>query len=251
MIALIPARGASKRCPKKNIRPLCGHPLLAYTIGAAQDAGFFQRIAVSTDDPATAHLADDYGVEVILRPPDLATDVSPDIGWLRHALDVIGFEPLQTWAILRPTSPFRTAATIRRAARVFYAPDNTHDSVRAVEPVSQHPGKMWEIPHEGSPLRPLLQGKHADGTPWHSSPTQSLPRYYVQNACIDMGWTANLTTHGTIHGKKIAPFFTEGHEGFDINTERDFREAEYLAASGQAVLPSPAVAAGAADLWAV
>lgn len=251
MIALIPARGGSKRIPGKNLKPLCGHPLIAYTIGAAKESGAFDAIYVSTDDAETAQIATDGGVEVIERPPELATDSSPDIQWMQHALGLIGFEPFQCWAILRPTSPFRTAETIRRCYREFTLPDQTADSLRAVERVTQHPGKMWTQDGYGMPIKPLLDKKHADGTPWHSSPTQSLPVYYVQNACLEMGWTANLSTYGTIHGRKVAPFFTLGHEGHDVNTPADWREAEYLAASGEAVLPTPAVAGVCATPWAV
>lgn len=251
MVALIPARGGSKRIAKKNIRPLLGVPLIAYTMGAALESGVFERVVVSTEDPETACMASDYGVSVIKRPAALATDDSPDVQWLRHALDVIMWGPFQSWAILRPTSPFRTADTIRRAYRQFTLPDQTADSLRAVEPARQHPGKMWTQDGYGMPIKPLLDKKHADGTPWHSSPTQSLPTYYVQNACLEMGYTANLTTYGTIHGRKVDPFFTIGHEGHDVNTWADLREAEYLAASGEAVLPTPVLAGVGATPWAV
>jgi CMP-N,N'-diacetyllegionaminic acid synthase len=251
MIALVPARGGSKRLPGKNVRLFCGHPLIAYTLGAAQDAGIFTRIVVSTEDAAIAALVRTYGIDVIDRPATLALDTSPDVQWVRHALDVIGLAPMQTWAILRPTSPFRTADTIRRAYAQFRLPDQTADSLRAVEPVTQHPGKMWTQPEPGGPLKPLLDQRHPDGTPWHSSPTQTLPRFYVQNACLEMGWTANLTTYGTIHGRKVDPFFTVGHEGYDLNTAADWRAAEGDARTGEAVLPRPVVADRAEDAWAV
>jgi len=236
VIAFIPARGGSKRLPRKNIRQLGGHPLLAYSIAAAHDSGVFDAVYVSTEDAEIADVARTYGAQVITRPPYLALDTSTDYEWLNHAIEAIGKPPNLQWALLRPTSPFRTAETIRRAWRTFREHD-TADSLRAVEPVTQHPGKMWTCEGPGYPIRPLLDKKHADGTPWHSSPTQSLPVYYVQNACLEMGWGANLWTFGTIHGRKVAPFFTEGFEGVDINSERDYRYAETLVASGEAVLP--------------
>lgn len=251
MIALIPARGGSRRIPGKNTRLLAGHPLIAYTLGAAHASGLFERLVVSTDDAATARLVRDYGVEVIDRPAAYATDPSPDVQWLRHALDVIGDAPMQTWAILRPTSPFRTADTIRRAYRQFTLPDQTADSLRAVERVTQHPGKMWTQAGVGMPITPLLDRRHPDGTPWHSSPTQTLPTYYVQNACLEMGWTANLHTYGTLHGRKVDPFFTRGHEGHDLNTPADWHAAEALLAAGAAVLPTPLLAAVGETPWAV
>ena len=250
MIALIPARGGSKRLPRKNIKPLGGHPLLAYTIAAAQDAGVFEWVVVSTEDDEIAEVAIHYGAQVLTRPPEFASDAATDAQWMQHAASVLGKRALYQWALLRPTSPFRTADTIRRAWRVFRQHD-TADSLRAVEPVTQHPGKMWTWQGDGYPIRPLLDQRHPDGTPWHSSPTQSLPTYYVQNASLEMGWGANLWTHGTIHGRKVAPFFTEGYEGIDINSESDWTRAEALIASGAAILPPVSVAAVSADLWAV
>lgn len=250
VVAFIPARGGSKRIPRKNLHVLGDHPLLAYSIAAAQDAGVFSGVYVSTEDDEIAAAARHYGAEVIARPNVFALDTSPDIEWLHHAIDAIGRPALLRWAILRPTSPFRTADTIRRAWRTFLENDCA-DGIRAVEPVSQHPGKMWTQDGVGMPIKPLLDKRHADGTPWHSSPTQSLPRYYVQNACLEMGWGANVWTHGTLHGKKLAPFFTEGHEGFDLNYARDLREAAYLLASGEATLPPVSVAPLAAHIPAV
>jgi CMP-N,N'-diacetyllegionaminic acid synthase len=250
VIAFIPARGGSKRLPRKNIRLLGGHPLIAYSIAAAHDSGVFDAVYVSTEDAEIAAIARDYGAQVIERPPYLALDTSTDYEWLNHAIDAIGKPPNLQWALLRPTSPFRTAETIRRAWRTFKAHD-TADSIRAVEPVTQHPGKMWTCEGAGYPIRPLLDKKHADGTPWHSSPTQSLPVYYVQNASLEMGWGANLWTFGTIHGRKVAPFFTEGYEGTDINSDRDWRYAEALLASGEATLPPVPVATLSATPWAV
>lgn len=250
VVAFIPARGGSKRIPRKNLHRLGGHPLLAYSIAAAKDAGIFDAVYVSTEDDEIASVATTYGAQVISRPATMASDVSPDIVWLTHAIDAIGRPSMLRWAVLRPTSPFRTADTIRRAWRQFHLHD-TADSIRAVERATQHPGKMWTCAGDGYPIRPLLDQKHADGTPWHSSPTQSLPTYYVQNASLEMGWGSNVWTHGTLTGKKIAPFFTEGYEGFDINHVRDIREAEYLVASGEATLPTVSVATPEADLWAV
>ena len=250
MIAFIPARGGSQRVPRKNIRVLGEHPLIAYSIASAFDSGVFDAIYVSTEDAEIASIARGYGAQIIDRPPHLADNTATDADWLRHALQVLNNPPLVTWAILRPTSPFRAAATIRRAWTVFRQHD-TADSIRAVERVTQHPGKMWSWMGDGYPLRPLLDHKHPDGTPWHSSPTQTLPAYYVQNACLEMGHGSNIWTHGTIHGRKVAPFFTTDHEGLDVNSERDWRLAEALIASGEAALPPVSVAPVSCDLWAV
>ena len=247
VVAFIPARGGSKRVPRKNLHVLGGHPLLAYSIAAAQDSGLFSGVYVSTEDAEIAEVARHYGADVIDRPPSLALDTSPDIEWLDHAIAAIGKPAMLRWALLRPTSPFRTAATIRRAWREFVRNDCA-DSLRAVEPVMQHPGKMWTQDGLGMPIKPLLDKRHADGTPWHSSPTQVLPCYFVQNASLEMGWGANVWNYHTLHGRKLAPFFTEGYEGFDVNHARDIREADYIITSGEATLPPVSVAPRPADL---
>lgn len=250
MIAFIPARGGSKRIPRKNLALLAGHPLIAYTISAARDAGIFDAIYVSTEDAEIARVAQDYGADLIERPAAFASDTSTDLDWLTHAIETVGRPPLSQFAILRPTSPFRTAATIQRCWREFRSHD-TADSIRAVELVTQHPGKMWTCAGPGYPLTPVLAQTLPDGTPWHSAPTQVLPPYYVQNASLEMGWGANVWTHRRIAGRKVAPFFTQGYEGFDVNHERDLREAAYLCASGAAQLPPVSVAPVSVDLWAV
>jgi N-acylneuraminate cytidylyltransferase len=226
IVALIPARAGSKRCHGKNTRLLNGHPLIAYTIRAAQDSGVFADVWVSTEDDHAARLAMEYGARVISRSSEAAHDDAPDIMWVREFFQHQNAD-YNAFAILRPTSPFRTAAMIRRCYEQFIR-DESH-STRAVEAVKQHPGKMWWNNGPGYPMTPVCDAKRSDGTPWHSSPTQTLPPAYVQNASLEMAWTYVLDSFGTISGRKISPFVTDGLEGFDINTEEDWREAERLA----------------------
>jgi len=238
-IALIPARAGSKRVPGKNVRPLAGHPLLAYTIAAAQQSGIFDAMMVSTDSPEIAAIAAHYGAEApFLRPAALAGDLSPDIEWLEYTLRRLGGDGRQydAFAILRPTSPFRSAETIRRAWHRFVA-DGAADSLRAVEKCKQHPGKMWVIRgRDGRRMTPLLPFLLGD-QPWHSNPTQALPEVYVQNASLEIAWTRVVLEGRTIAGETVIPFPTQGHEGFDINQPEDLRLAEELLATGRACLP--------------
>lgn len=238
MVALIPARAGSQRIPGKNMKRLGGHPLIAYTLAVAQDSGLFSRVIVCTDDHDIAGYATDAGVAVRWREP-VSSD-QPDIVWVKEALSD-GPRPWH-FCILRPTSPFRSVEMLHRAKTRFDSACLNADSLRAVEPVTQHPGKMWTWLGPGYQILPVLDRKREDGTPWHSSPTQSLPVHYAQNASLEMGWTRNVEVHGTIHGRSVMPFFTEGYEGFDLNEPRDWREAEYLIASGAAVLPEISVA---------
>ncbi len=235
-VALVPARAGSKRLPGKNIRPLAGHPLLAYSIAAALDSATFAAVIVSTDSEETAAIARHYGAEVpFLRPAEMAADLSPDIEWVAHTLRGLETAGLATdcFSILRPTSPFRRADTIRRAWHRFLSAGSV-DSLRAVELCRQHPGKMWVV--EGDRMRPLLPGD-ATGVPWHSRAYQALPPVHVQNASLEIAWTRTVRDTGTIAGQTIVPFFTQDHEGFDVNDPRDWWYAEHLLATGAAKLP--------------
>ena len=236
-VALIPARSGSKRVVGKNIRPLGGHPLLAYTVSAARDSGVFADVIVSTDAESIAEIARYYGAEVpFLRPRELAGDLSPDIDWVRHSLDTLA-RARRTWdalSLLRPTSPFRRPDTIRRAWRTFLDAKGA-DSLRAVEPCRQHPGKMWVV--EGDRIVPLLQDGPSD-PPWHSTPYQALPMVLTQNASLEMAWCRTVAETGTIAGDRVVPFYTEGHEGLDLNDARDWWYAEHLLGTGEASLPA-------------
>ena len=228
LTVLVPARAGSKRCPGKNTRMLSGKPLIQWTIEAAKAANP-ERLIVATDDPAAAEIAKGLGCLVYNRQPETATDDAPDYAWvseMRYCIDTPYF------AILRPTSPFRTASTIRRAFAALVG-SKAH-SVRAVERVIHpHPAKMWQFEAGSRYMQPVIRGVHPDGTPYHSSPTQSLPAVYRQNASLEMAQTWVIEGTKTISGYHIAPFLTEGLEGFDINDEADFAEAERLMAEEQ------------------
>jgi CMP-N-acetylneuraminic acid synthetase len=233
---LIPARQGSKRVPGKNVRALGGHPVLAYTIAAAIESGIFESVIVSTDSEEVAAVARHYGAEVpFLRPAAFAGDTSPDIEWVEYTLAELTRQG-RSWdcfSLLRPTSPFRSAETIRRALTQFLAQKGV-DSLRAVELCAQHPGKMWIV--RGARMYPLLPFGNGD-RPWHSTPYQALPPVYVQNASLEVAWTRVVTERRSIAGDVMMPFLTEGHEGFDINDPHDWAIAERLVADGTVTLP--------------
>jgi len=238
LIALIPARAGSQRVKKKNVRRLAGHPLLAYSVVSAQQSGLFDHIVVSTDAPAIVEVAKYYGAEVpFLRPAEYATTTSPDIEWVRHALENLGGDT-EAFAILRPTSPFRNADTLRRAWSDFAGKKN-FDSIRAVEMCRQHPGKMWTV--DGDKIVPLM-AQPDDEIPWHSRQFQDLPKVYVQNSSLEFAWRQTVMDKGSIAGDVVAPFFSEGWEGFSIDYEDDWTMAEHLLQSGEATAASIEVA---------
>jgi N-acylneuraminate cytidylyltransferase len=223
-VALVPARAGSERVPGKNVRLLAGHPLIAYTIAAAQESGVFDAIVVSTDSPEIAEIAAAYGAEVPgLRPPEMASSTSSDIEWVLH---VMAGRDEELFSILRPTSPFRTAATIRRALEQLLDLGDRADSIRAVELAKQHPGKMWVL--DGELVRPLLP-QPAGETPLHSRQYQALPKIYVQNSSLEIAWSRVLDGPlPTISGERDAPLLAEGAEGFSIDYPDDFERAERL-----------------------
>lgn len=235
-IAFIPARSGSKRVANKNVKPLCGHPLLAYTIRAAIDSGVFDTVICATDSELYANVARYYGAKVpFLRSVDISGDKSPDIEWVVWMLTQLRNQgdDFEIFSILRPTSPFRLPETIRRAWEVF-SQDSSADSLRAIEKCKQHPGKMWVV--RGNRILPVMP--FSNGTiPWHSSQYAALPGIYVQNASLEFAWSRIALVNNSISGEAIIPFISQGYEGFDINEPEDWVLAEYHLAKGNAHLP--------------
>jgi CMP-N-acetylneuraminic acid synthetase len=233
-VAFVPARAGSERVPHKNVRPLAGHALLAYAIATALQSDVFERVVVSTDSEEIAEVARWYGADVpFLRPAEYATATSPDIEWLRFTLEQL--DDYELFAIVRATNPFRGPATVRRGLDQLLATPEA-DSLRAVEPVKQHPGKTWTLAADGRTMKPVLDQSHLE-VAWHAGQYQALPPVYVQNSALEIAWTRVVFETGTREGRVVAPFLTEGLEGFNVDDEEDWERAERLVAAGVATLP--------------
>ena len=235
-VALVPARAGSERVAHKNVKPLAGHPLIAYTIAAARLSGRFDAIVVSTDSEEIAEVASRYGAEVPgLRPGEMATGTSSDIEWVRYTLELLGDagRDYGLFSILRPTSPFRGPHTIVRGFDLLLRHGEDADSVRAVERCRQHPGKMWTM--DGAFMRPLLP--QPEGVPLHSRQYKALPEVFVQDSSLEIAWTRVVTEDDDIAGRRIVPLVSEGVEGFSIDYPDDWERAERLAATGEGTLP--------------
>lgn len=236
-VAFIPARSGSKRVPNKNIKPLGGHPMLAYTVRAAIDSGVFDAVICATDSEQYADVARHYGAEVpFLRSSEMSGDKSPDIEWVVWMLNALKEQGrnYEIFSILRPTSPFRLPETIQRAWALF-SQDNSADSLRAIEKCKQHPGKMWVIRGQRMlPIMPFTNGT----TPWHSSQYAALPEIYAQDASLEIAWSRVPLESGSIAGEAIIPFISQGLEGFDINEPEDWLLAEHHLTKGEARLPN-------------
>jgi N-acylneuraminate cytidylyltransferase len=236
-VAFIPARSGSKRLPNKNIRPLGGHPMLAYSVRAAIDSGVFDSVICATDSELYADVARHYGAEVpFLRAAEISGDKSPDIEWVVWMLNKLreSGREFEVFSILRPTSPFRLPETIRRAWSLF-TEDPRADSLRAIEKCKQHPGKMWVI--RGKRMLPLLPFNNGS-TPWHSSQFAALPEIFAQDASLEIAWSRVPLEQNNIAGEAIIPFVSQGYEGFDINELEDWWMAERLLDTQSAILPN-------------
>ena len=233
-VAFVPARSGSERVPQKNVRPLAGHPLLAYAIETALQSECFERVVVSTDSEEIAEVARWYGADVpFLRPSEYATSTSPDIEWLAYTLEQLE-ERYELFALVRATNPFRGPEVVRRGLEQLLATPEA-DSIRAVELVKQHPGKMWLVSDDGRTMLPLLDQSDLE-VAWHAGQYQALPEVYVQNSALEIAWTRVVSETGTREGEVLAPFLTTGLEGFNVDDEQDWERAERLVAAGEATL---------------
>jgi len=237
-VAMIPARGNSVRLPGKNIRPLNGFPLIAYSIRAALEAGIFSEVIVSTDDPQIAQIAREWGACVpSLRPQEFALSSSTDLEWMMHAMENLISIPedlIGCIAIIRPTNPLRRASTIRKAMEVFKK-NSWADSLRAMDVTYIHPGKMWRV-DENMEAKPYLD-QTGEITPTHNRPTQTLEKLWLQNAGLEITKSRSLLETQSISGYRVMAFQMPDYEGLDLNTELDWRLLEALLNNKPHLLP--------------
>ncbi len=226
MIAFIPARKGSKRIKNKNIMKLDNHPLLAYSINSALLSNMFTKVFCITDSSKYQKIANYYGADDFpLRPKNLSGSKSPDSSWVSWAIKICKKKKIEfdDFAILRPTSPFRNKDTIKRAVKEFYK--KKANSLRAVELSKTHPGKIWK--YQKPYIYPILN-KKINNVPWHSSQYASLPKFYSQNASLEICNKKKFITENLIANKKIIPFFTNNIEGLDINDDVDIIKVNFF-----------------------
>jgi CMP-N,N'-diacetyllegionaminic acid synthase len=237
-IALIPARSGSKRLPLKNIKPLNGVPLIAYTIVAAIKSELFKEVIVSTDSHVIADIAKEWGAKVPgLRPERFSTDSSTDIEWVNHAISEFISTPahlVDKVSILRPTSPLRKSSSIVTAMNELNA-CTWADSIRAMEPIKNHPGKMW-ILDQNNHADPFLD-QSAEVIPTFNKPTQMLQKLWVQNASLEIARMSAIIRTQKISGDKVLGIELPSFEGFDINTPSDWEYLEFVVSKNPEVLP--------------
>lgn len=231
ILAIIPARGGSKGIPRKNVKPLCGKPLIAWTIDAAKKSRHITRAIVSTDDPEIAEAARHYGAEApFLRPVEISGDLSPDTDFLLHALDFLrekeGYEP-EIVVRLPPTSPLRTAAHIDQGIETLLKNPEA-DAVRPICEAPKHPYKLWKIADDGKFLEPFLPESFTGFHEAYNLPRQLFPKAYIHTGAMDVIWTKTIREQKSTSGKRLAYFFMETEDSVNIDHPIDFEIAEFL-----------------------
>ena len=214
VLAVIPARAGSKGLPGKNILPLLGKPLIAYTIEAALAAHSLGRVIVSTDGDDIANIARSAGADVIMRPAEFATDTSTTEEALLHVLDTLRAEgsPEPEFVVtLEPTSPLRTAATIDRC--VMKAREHDASSVMTVLPDTSNFGRL-----DGDLFVPL--------DPDAPRRRQLRPPLYAEASVVWVTRTTTLRERRSVLAERIYAVTVDATEAIDINTGLDFAIAE-------------------------
>lgn len=233
VLAIVPARGGSKGIPRKNLAPVAGRPLLAWTLDCARASRGLDRIVVSTDSPEVARAARGLGAEVpFLRPAALAADDTPGIAPILHALRWL--EAREGWiphrvVCLQPTSPLRVAADVEAALAL--AEREEADSVVSVSPARPHPFWARRILPDGR-LEAFLPGAPIPAT------RQALPEAWSLNGAVSVGRRDFVIEHESLHGGRCFALRMPPERSLDVDTPFDLELADHLlrARSG---LPAP------------
>lgn len=223
--AIIPARGGSKGVPGKNLRPLAGYPLIAYSVAAAKLALSIDRTVVSTDSEEIAAAAKRFGAEIpFLRPTSLAGDGSGDAGFMRHALDWFKSNESSVpeyLAHLRPTTPLRDPSVLQKAVDLILSrPEAT--SLRSAHAAPESPFKWFLRAGEGyfSGIIPQYSNDELN------NPRQSFPEVYVPDGYIDIINASAFASSGLLHGPRMLAFVSPRCHEVDVPEDFDYLEFE-------------------------
>lgn len=241
IVGLVPARSGSQRLKDKNILPLAGHPLMAYTIAASNM--YLPNTYVTSDSEEYLAIAEKYGAKPILRPKEISD--GPTLSYVQHALSVIPFKP-QIIVLLRPTSPFRGVDAVKKALSMFL--NSRADSLRAVSPITEHPYKMWH--RAGRYIEPSF----SPANNYYDYPNQVLENtykavHYIQNGSMEIFWVDNIETYGNTTGKRVIAYYSVGYEQEDINTREDYERCVRIAEMHEGILPDLDVYVKSLEGW--
>lgn len=220
ILTIIPARGGSKGVPRKNIMPLNGKPLIYYSIKNAFESNFINEIIISTEDTEIKKITEEFGLKVITRPEELATDDSKTIDVIIHVLDSLNFEGYipSIVVILQPTSPLRTSDDIDSAIEIFLKKDC--DSVVSVCEFDHSP--YWALKLENNYLSPMF------GQEYLLKPRQELPTAYIPNGAVFISSPDKIRKYRSFYCPKTIPYIMPTDRSIDIDSTLDFKMAEIL-----------------------
>ena len=219
ILAIIPARGNSKRLPNKNIKPLMGKPLIAYTIDAAQKSKYITRIVVTTDNVKISQAAKEYGAEVIKRPKIIAKDTAPVVKAIKHTVEFLknkeNYQP-EIIALLQPTSPLKKPEDIDRTIKKFI--DKKADSVQSFCKIKEHPYYAFKILKDKAiPLDKKNFTKRF----------QDLPKFYRESGAVYV-FKTSLLKRNTMYGKKNYAIVMPYERSIDVDSWLDFEIAKLI-----------------------
>lgn len=221
VLALIPARAHSKRVKRKNMRALAGKPLIQYSIEFAMQSQLVADVVVSSDDPEVLQLAGFLNCSTIERPGKLATDQSPTIDAVMHALTVLGEKDsgYDAVALLQPTVPIRRIGLLEEAIRVLV--ESEADSVVSHLEVDYfHPNKMKRIQNG------LIVDYCEKELPVSSR--RDLPKAYYRDGSLYLATTESIKNNRSLIGPRTVPVMNDLRDFVNIDTERDWKLAEIL-----------------------
>ena len=236
-LTIVPARGGSKGIPRKNIKLLGGHPLLAYTLASARAAGL-SRVVLSTEDEEIASVAEGLGFEVpFLRPRDLAQDDTPTLPVLLHVLERLAEnEDLERYdyiCLLQPTSPLRSPETIRRclermeiSAKTAKADTLRVDSVMTVLPVPHEYNPHWVYRRGHNGALDLFTGEQQP-----IPRRQDLPPAVHREGSVYLVRRTVLESRESLYGERTVGVEVDREASVNLDTASDWQRAEELIAA--------------------
>lgn len=221
VLALIPARGGSKGVPQKNIRKIKGYPLIAYTIAAARMSQRINRVIVSTDSEEIAEIAKYYGAEVpFLRPSELATDLSGDIGFVNYAIEYMNENEsfISEYLVhLRPTTPFREVSIMDDAINQCIN-DEECGSLRSAHIAPESPFKWFVQDKNGyyKSIRSDVSNEDANGA------RQYFENVYIPDGYVDVLKSSFIIKNNILHGEKMRAFVSPCCTEIDTIEDLDY-----------------------------
>jgi N-acylneuraminate cytidylyltransferase len=226
IVALIPARSGSKGIIHKNIKLYKNKPLIAHSIEIALQSKYINDVYLSTDSNEYANIGIEYGAKIIIRPPEISHDFSPDIDVFKHFLQNIdeSYTKIPDIIIhLRPTYPNRSLDLLNKSIEIFIKNYNDYDSLRSVIKIDKTPYKMYFIDNNNNNnnLIPFIKEHPVLQEPYNQA-RQNFPETYLHNGCIDIIKTSCIIQNNLLSGHKIYPFIMEPSESNDIDTIQDF-----------------------------